>query len=61
MMKKAVKEFNEREIIANRQRFEKKDFQLTETVMRKAGKMGFLKCFCSRRIWRLRYDSYLAC
>ena len=42
MMKEAVKEFNEREIIANRQRFEKKDFQLTETVMRKAGKMGFL-------------------
>ena len=27
MMKEAVKEFNEREIIANRQRFEKKDFQ----------------------------------
>ena len=26
MMKEAVKEFNEREIIANRQRFEKKDF-----------------------------------
>ena len=42
MMKEAVKEFNEREIIANRQRFEKKDFQLTETVMRKAGEMGFL-------------------
>ena len=42
MMREAVKEFNEREIIANRQRFEKKDFQLTETIMRKAGKMGFL-------------------
>lgn len=42
MMKEAVMEFNEREIIAHRDRFEKKDFALTEEVMRKAGDLGFL-------------------
>ena len=42
MMKEAVKEFNEREIIAHRDRFEAKDYQLTETVMKKAGELGFL-------------------
>ncbi len=42
MMKEAVKEFNEREIIAHRDRFEAKDYALTEEVMRKAGEMGFL-------------------
>jgi alkylation response protein AidB-like acyl-CoA dehydrogenase len=42
MMKDAVMEFNEREIITHRDRFEKKDYALTEEVMRKAGGMGFL-------------------
>lgn len=42
MMKEAVMEFNDREIIAHRGRFEKKDYALTEEVMRKAGKLGFL-------------------
>jgi len=42
MMKEAVKEFNEREVIANRDRFEAKDYALTEEVMRKAGELGFL-------------------
>ena len=42
MMKEAVKEFNDREIIAHRDRFEAKDYALTEEVMRKAGEMGFL-------------------
>jgi alkylation response protein AidB-like acyl-CoA dehydrogenase len=42
MMKEAVKEFNEREVIAHRDRFEAKDYALTEEVMRKAGEMGFL-------------------
>jgi alkylation response protein AidB-like acyl-CoA dehydrogenase len=42
MMKEAVKEFNEREIIANKDRFEAKDFALTEEVMKKAGELGFL-------------------
>lgn len=42
MMKDAVKEFNEREIIAHRERFEKKDYAYTEEVMRKAGELGFL-------------------
>ena len=42
MMKEAVMEFNDREIIAHRERFEKKDYALTEEVMRKAGELGFL-------------------
>ncbi len=42
MMKEAVMEFNDREIIAHRDRFEKKDYAFTEEVMRKAGELGFL-------------------
>ena len=42
MMRDSVIEFNEREIIAKRSRFEAKDFKLTEEVMKKAGEMGFL-------------------
>lgn len=42
MMRDAVREFNDREIIAHRERFEKKDYALTEEVMKKAGELGFL-------------------
>lgn len=42
MMKEAVKEFNDREIIPHKDRFEKKDYALTEEVMKKAGELGFL-------------------
>ncbi len=42
MMKEAVQEFNDREIIPHRNRFEAKDYALTEEVMRKAGELGFL-------------------
>lgn len=42
MMKESVKEFNDREIIPYKDRFEAKDFALTESVMKKAGDMGFL-------------------
>ncbi|WP_432411432.1 acyl-CoA dehydrogenase family protein [Rasiella sp. SM2506] len=42
MMKEAVMEFNDREIVAKRDRFEAKDYALTEEVMRKAGDLGFL-------------------
>jgi alkylation response protein AidB-like acyl-CoA dehydrogenase len=42
MMKESVMEFNDREIIPYKARFEAKDFALTEEVMRKAGEMGFL-------------------
>ncbi|MFV0571410.1 MAG: acyl-CoA dehydrogenase family protein [Xanthomarina gelatinilytica] len=42
MMKEAVMEFNEREIIAHKARFEAKDYAFTEEVMRKAGELGFL-------------------
>ncbi|WP_431158610.1 acyl-CoA dehydrogenase family protein [Winogradskyella poriferorum] len=42
MMKEAVMEFNDREVIAHRERFEKKDYAFTEECMRKAGELGFL-------------------
>jgi alkylation response protein AidB-like acyl-CoA dehydrogenase len=42
MMKEAVMEFNDREIIPYKARFESKDYALTEEVMRKAGALGFL-------------------
>lgn len=42
MMKEAVMEFNDRKIIANRERFEKKDYAFTEECMKEAGEMGFL-------------------
>ena len=42
MMKEAVMEFNDREIIPNKARFEAKDYALTEECMRKAGDLGFL-------------------
>ncbi|WBX77302.1 acyl-CoA dehydrogenase family protein [Tenacibaculum ovolyticum] len=42
MMKEAVMEFNDREIIPHKERFEKKDYALTEETMRKAGALGFL-------------------
>ena len=42
MMKEAVMEFNDREIIPHKPRFEAKDFALTEECMVKAGELGFL-------------------
>ena len=42
MMKEAVMEFNDREIIPNRARFEAKDYAFTEACMKKAGELGFL-------------------
>ena len=42
MMKDSVIEFVDREIVPKKQRFEKKDYKLTEEIMRKIGKLGFL-------------------
>ena len=42
MMRDSVKEFVDREIWPNKERFEHKDYALTEEVMRKAGEMGLL-------------------
>lgn len=42
MMKEAVMEFNDREVIPHKDRFEAKDYALTESCMRKAGELGFL-------------------
>jgi len=41
-MKETVKEFVDREIVPNKERFEHKDYALTEEVMRKAGELGLL-------------------
>ena len=42
MMKEAVAEFIDREVWPNKPKFEAKDYALTESVMRKAGELGFL-------------------
>ena len=42
MMKQAVQDFIEKEVLPHRERFENKDYKLTEEVMKKAGDLGFL-------------------
>jgi alkylation response protein AidB-like acyl-CoA dehydrogenase len=42
MMRDSVKEFVDREIWPLKERFEKKDYALTEEIMRKAGELGLL-------------------
>lgn len=42
MMRESVKEFVDKEIWPNKNRFEAKDYAFTEEVMKKAGEMGFL-------------------
>ncbi|WP_378188380.1 acyl-CoA dehydrogenase family protein [Aquimarina sp. W85] len=42
MMRDSAKEFVDRELWANWERFEKKDYAFTETCMRKAGELGLL-------------------
>jgi alkylation response protein AidB-like acyl-CoA dehydrogenase len=42
MMKDSVKEFVDREIWPNKERFEQKDYAFTEELMHKAGELGFL-------------------
>ncbi|MGB5322203.1 acyl-CoA dehydrogenase family protein [Lutimonas sp.] len=42
MMKEAVIEFIDREVWPVKERFEQKDYALTEELMKKAGEMGFL-------------------
>jgi len=42
MMASATKEFVEKELDPHRERFEKKDYQLTENCMKKAGELGLL-------------------
>ncbi|AVR46696.1 acyl-CoA dehydrogenase [Christiangramia fulva] len=42
MMKDSVKEFVDREIWPNKEEFEKKNYKLTEEIMKKAGELGFL-------------------
>ena len=42
MMKEAVIEFIDREVWPHKERFEKKDYTFTESLMKKAGELGFL-------------------
>ncbi|MFV0530599.1 MAG: acyl-CoA dehydrogenase family protein [Flavobacteriales bacterium] len=42
MMRDSVTEFVDREIWPKKERFEKKDYDLTEEIMRKIGELGFL-------------------
>ena len=61
MMKDAVKEFNDREIIAHRERFEAKDYKLTEEVMKKAGEFGFLGVAVPEAYGGLEMGPHLRC
>lgn len=42
MMRDSAKEFIDREVVPNKDRFENKDYAFTEETMRKLGEMGFL-------------------
>lgn len=42
MMRESVQEFVDREIVPKKEEFEKKNYELTEEIMKKAGEMGFL-------------------
>lgn len=42
MMRDSVREFIDREVIPNREKFEDHDYKLTEELMKKAGELGFL-------------------
>ena len=42
MIKQAVQDFIEKEVLPHKERFENKDYKLTEEVMKKAGDLGFL-------------------
>jgi len=42
MMASSATEFIDKEVVPNRERFEKKDYALVEELMKKAGEMGFL-------------------
>lgn len=42
MLRESIKEFIDKEVVPNRERFEHKDYALTEEVMRKLGEMGVL-------------------
>ena len=41
LMKESVQEFINREILPNKERFEKKDYDFTKECMQKAGELGF--------------------
>lgn len=42
MLRESIKEFIDKEVVPHRERFEQKDYALTEEVMRKLGEMGVL-------------------
>lgn len=42
LMKESVQEFINREVLPNKERFEKKDYDFTKECMQKAGELGFL-------------------
>lgn len=42
MLRDSAKEFIDREVVPQRERFEKKDYAFTEETMRKLGEMGML-------------------
>ena len=61
LMRDTVKEFVDREIIAERSRFENKDFEYTKEVMKKAGELGFLVLVCLKNMVEWEYLLLLQC
>ena len=51
MMASATKEFVEKELDPHRERFEQKDYKLTEECMKKVGKLGLLGIIFNRIWW----------
>lgn len=52
MMRDSVREFTDRELWANKERFENKDYAFTKEVMQKAGGTRFVEHCRARRIRR---------
>ena len=59
MMKEAVQEFIDREVIPNRAQFEKKDYALTQRLMAKAGELGFLVAGLAGKFVEHAVDTYI--
>ena len=51
MMKQAVSDFIDKEVMPHRERFENKDYKLTEDIMKKSWRSWLFRSSSSRRVW----------
>ena len=52
MMKQAVSDFIDKEVMPHRERFENKDYKLTEDIMKKSWRSRLFRRSSSGRVWR---------